>query len=470
MSPPSARSKTVLPLIFGLAVLATALVSGAVLNDGDTWWHIRAGQGMIAHRAVLHHDLFSYSLPGQPWSTHEWLSEILLAGAFNGAGWSGVVALTALAAGLGAFFLTRGLARNLSGLGLATTAAVAVACLAPVLLARPHILALPCLVLWADMLITARARNTAPSLAWLPLMALWANLHGGFFFGLALIGPFALEALLASQGSLAQRLLAVRGWIVFGLAALVAALLTPHGLDGLIFPFKLLSLTSLSGVQEWAAADFSKLAPLEIAILAGAGLCLARGATVPPVRLGVLLLLLHMALQHTRHQLLLGVVGGLILAEPLARAMGQPVLDKARGLRLAGVATAVLAVCLIAGRLIIPVTRVDGPSAPIAALAAVPASVRATPVLNEYGVGGYLIWNGVPVFVDGRTDFYGDRFLADYYAVTAPDKAALDRAMARWNFGWSILSPQNPLVAVLDQRPGWRRLYADRYAVVHVRD
>ncbi|MFX5237385.1 hypothetical protein ABTC85_20425, partial [Acinetobacter baumannii] len=61
-------------------------------------------------------------------------------------------------------------------------------------LARPHILALPVMVAWAGLLMTAADRRIAPSWWWLPLMALWANLHGGFVLGLALIGPMALEA------------------------------------------------------------------------------------------------------------------------------------------------------------------------------------------------------------------------------------------------------------------------------------
>ncbi len=470
MSAPHARSTTFLPLAAGLLVMALALATPAILNDGDTWWHVRAGQWMIEHRAVLHHDVFSYTLPSRSWSTHEWLSEVLLAGAYNAGGWSGVSALTAITAGLGALFLSRGLARSLTGLGLVVTATVAVACVAPVLLARPHILALPCLVLWADALIAARSQGRAPSLWLLPVMALWANLHGGYFFGLALIGPFALEALLAAPGSPLERLKAVRGWIVFGLASLAAALLTPHGVDGLIFPFKLLSLTALSGVQEWRASDFTHLEPLEIAMLTALAVSLGRGVRIAPVRLGVLLLLLHMALQHTRHQLLLGVVGSLILAEPLAQALGQQAGDRKTAPRWALPAFAAVAVLLLSIRLALPIVRTDAAAAPMTALAAVPVNIRARPVFNEYGIGGYLIWSGVPVFVDGRTDFYGDRFMADYYAATAPNKTAFDGLMNRWNFGWTVLSPGNPLVAVLDQRPGWRRIYTDRYAVIHARD
>ncbi len=38
-----------------------------------------------------------------------------------------------------------------------------------------------------------------------------------------------------------------------------------------------------------------------------------------------------------------------------------------------------------------PVERVDGTAAPISALKAVPPELKARPVLNQYGFGGYLI-------------------------------------------------------------------------------
>src|SRR6185437_11263035 len=90
------------------AVLAFLVsLSTRVLNDGDSWWHVAAGRLMIATRTVLRTDPFSATLQGAPWFTHEWLSEVLLGGAFDLAGWSGVVVLTAAAAGLTAWILAR---------------------------------------------------------------------------------------------------------------------------------------------------------------------------------------------------------------------------------------------------------------------------------------------------------------------------------------------------------------------------
>jgi hypothetical protein len=42
--------------------------------------------------------------------------------------------------------------------------------------------------------------------------------------------------------------------------------------------------------------------------------------------------------------------------------------------------------------------------------------------------------------------------------------------LKRWNVAWTLLAAGDPLVGVMDAKPGWRRLYADRYAVVHMRD
>ncbi len=184
--------------------------------------------------------------------------------------------------------------------------------------------------------------------------------------------------------------------------------------------------------------------------------------------------LLHLALHEMRHEMVFAVVGVLLLAEPLGKALrpeGPPPARKlsarAQGFALAGIAAAALGVC--AGRLLIPVTRIDGPTSPISALAHVPAALAAKPVLNEYGMGGYLIYKGVKPFIDGRSDMYGDAFFDAYSKAVQPDRAKLVALLARRHVAWTILDANNAAVQVLDGLPGWKRLYADRYAVVHVR-
>lgn len=473
-SPPDLRShpalRGVAPAVAGLLAFLAAL-SPKVLNDGDTWWHVRAGRIMIAQHGVLTTDPFSYTFRGAPWFTHEWLSEVLLGGAFNLGGWSGVVILAAAAAGLTAWLLARDLGRWLSGLPWLTLTAFGLLLWSGSLLARPHLLALPILALWAGELVRARAEDRAPRWRMLPLMALWANMHGSFLFGLALIGPFALEALLAAPPG-GRREVVLR-WGGFGLAAAAMPLVSPHGIQTLTFPFGLIHMTSLANIGEWAPANFSKFDVLEVALLAGLFVAVTRPLRLPLIRAALLLLLLHLALQHVRYDQMLGIVGALILAQPLALAFGQASAAPAGRTPATPPATALIAVVLAAGlaaaRIAWPVVPQDGPSAPISAVAAVPAEIARTPVLNDYSFGGYLIDRGIAPYIDSRADMYGDAFLAAYARLLDPDRAALTRVLAERRIGWTILKPGTPLARAMDDQPGWRRLRADRWSVVHVR-
>jgi hypothetical protein len=118
-----------------------------------------------------------------------------------------------------------------------------------------------------------------------------------------------------------------------------------------------------------------------------------------------------------------------------------------------------------------PVRRVDSTFVPVSALAHVPANIAARPVFNDYSFGGWLIFNGVRPFIDGRADMYGDPFIRTYLdteRVSVPAQA--DAVLRRYRVAWTILTPGSALAARLDHTPGWRRLYADRWAVVQVRE
>jgi hypothetical protein len=465
-----ARASGLVLAVVAIALFAVTAFSPRVLGDGDTWSHLATGEWMIAHGAVPRADPFSHSMPGAPWTAHEWLSEILMTLAFRCGGWSGVALMTAAAAAGAALIMGLRLGRDLAGTALGVTFALGVALWLPNLLARPHVLTLPLAAAWTVGLIDARERDAAPPL-WLAfLMILWSNMHGGFVFGLALIAPFGVEAAADARGE--ARLAALRGWTLFGVAATVAALINPYGYQALVFPFRLMGVENLSRISEWQPQDFGRIGPMEIALLLLLGFALTRPMATPPVRAALVAGLLAMALQHARHAQLLGLVAPLLLARPIADAIGAP---RPRGAppdvaRVALTASVVAALAISALRIAEPVARVDGPAAPISALAAVPADLRAKPVLNDYSFGGYLIWSGVRPFIDGRADMYGGAMLGLYREIVAGDRAAVEETLSRYRIAWTIFAPDDEITSVLDRTPGWRRLYADGVAVVHVRD
>ena len=469
----AAPDATQLMVLFAaLCAFAAAAFAPQLLWDGDTLWHLKTGDWMWAHHQVPNVDPFSFTVPGRPWTNLEWLSELIMAPIYAAGGWSGLHLWFAFAIGALALILGAETARKLPVFSWAAALFLALACTTQSWLARPHLMALPLLALWTVQLIRAREARRAPPLWLLPVMVLWANLHGSFLLGLALIAPFALEAVVEDG---ADRLKSVRGWVLFGLAAGAAALITPHGLGGILHPIRIGSMRTLQDIAEWKSSDFSHPTALELSLLTALFALLYRGVSVPLVRLIVLLGLLHLTLKETRHQMVLAVVAVLLLAEPIGRALAgdKPafVLPKlSPGARMAALAVMILAFAGVsAARLAIPAHLTEGPTAPIKAFAHVPQDLRAQPVLNDYGMGGYLIFNGVKPFIDGRADMYGDDFFEAYVKALKPDQPRLQALLARYKVRWTLLRAENPAVPAMDAMPGWKRLYADKTAVVHVK-
>src|SRR5690348_7841679 len=172
-------------LFAGAGIYLLLLIRGdSLLNDPDMLWQIKIGQWIVAHHAVPFTDIYSFTRAGAPWMSSSWLAQVLLAEAFALAGWAGVVILSRLAPAPGFALFTRILCRFLPPLQVSVVVGAVLVLSMSHLLARPHVLALPVMIAWVSGLVSASGRGKAPPFSLLPLMILWANLHGGFVFGL----------------------------------------------------------------------------------------------------------------------------------------------------------------------------------------------------------------------------------------------------------------------------------------------
>lgn len=469
----SARQmRGLLPLWVGVGIYALFLLAGnRLLIDPDTLWQITVGQWIIDHRAVPETDIYSFTKNGQPWISTQWLAQVVYAKAFSLAGWSGPVVLAATAIAATFALLARFLIRRLSESTTLVFIAAALALTVPHLLARPHVLALPLMVAWVAGLVAAADAREAPPWRLLPLMALWANLHGGFVFGLMLVAPIALDAVLAAQES-ARKALMLR-WAGFGLLALVAACCTPYGWNALLAAQKILSLGSaLPLLLEWRPADFGSVGPFELCLLLGIGLALHRGITLPPMRIVLLLGLLHMALSQGRAAENLALVAPLILAAPLARQIGGSDLIASSTPPPRGALFACLAAVLVAGTLAYTSVHRFAPhtrGAPVAAVAEL-KKLNVSRVFNDYDFGGYLIASGVSPFIDGRTELYGEKFFVDHNAASGlMEPENLFRLLRDYDIEATLMRTQSAATKLLDHIDGWQKIYSDDIATIHVR-
>jgi hypothetical protein len=409
---------------------------------------------------------------GQPWISTQWLAQVLYAKTYAVAGWSGPVVLASSAIAATFALLTKSLVRRLSDSTALVFVAAALALTVPHLLARPHVLAMPVMVMWVSGLIAAADRRGAPSFWLLPLMALWANLHGGFVFGLFLVGPIGLDAVVGA-GEKARKALAMR-WALFGLLALAASCCTPYGWNALLATKKILELGSaLPLIIEWKPTEFGGLGAFEICLLLGIGLALLRGIKLPPTRILLLLGLLHMAFAQGRSVEILALLAPLVLAAPLAKQIGG---NEAQALNSTtpsrGMLFASVAVAMVAGTVAYTSAHRFEPhvhSAPVAAVAEL-KKFNFTRVFNDYDFGGYLIANGVAPFIDGRTELYGEKFFVDHNAASGlMEPENLFRLLDQYKIEATLMRTQSAATKLLDHIDGWQKVYSDDIATIHVR-
>jgi hypothetical protein len=469
-------ARAAMPWLAGATAYLIFLSLGEILlRDSDTLWQIRIGQWIVEHGAMPYTDVHSFTRFGEPWISSSWLSQVLFAGAYGALGWAGPVILTSVAIGTTVAIFMHLMDGYLDPARTILLVTLAVLESATHFLARPHMLAFPVMVAFLGGLLAAADRRSAPSWLLLPLLALWANLHGGFVLGIALIGPIGLEAIWNCQRK--DRIALAARWALFGIAAVVACCCTPYGWNTLLGAAKILSLGKLlSMIWEWMPANFATWSFFQLTLLGLIGFAFYRGLTLSVPRIMLLLGLLWMALSHARNIEIFAFIAPLVLAKPFAEQLGTlQTLVPARANRVRS-HVMMLAVLAVAGW---ACTKAFVAYHPVKFLEA-QMPVRAVEVLQQHRIervfntapfGGYLLSRDIKAFIDGRAELYGERFVLDYFdAVTATDVETLLRLLDDYRIDGTLLAPTLPATKVLDHLPGWKRLYSDSIAVIHVRD
>ncbi|MCA1399791.1 hypothetical protein [Bradyrhizobium sp. BRP56] len=475
----SSRSaaRGLVPLCAAVGAYLFYLSAGEILlRDSDTMWQIRVGQWILEHGAMPTSDVFSFTRFGEPWISSSWLSQVVYALVYGG-DWAGPVILSSMAIGA-----TVAISLHLLSPYFDPARALLIAALALLLstihfLARPHVLALPVLLAFIGGLLAAADRRSSPSWWLLPLMTLWANLHGGFVLGLALIGPIGLEAVWNAEPGRRRRL--VVRWGLFGLAALAASCLTPYGWNSLLGATKILSLGKLlTLIGEWKPADFGKPSFFEATLLGLIGLICYRRLTLSVPRILLLLGLIWMALSHVRNIEVFAFIAPLVLAKPIAEQWGTAGATAARfgETRAFPVVTILAVIAMVIGAWVTTAMFVAQHQfkflpmfSPVAAVDVLQQH-KAQRVFSTAPFGGYMVSRDMKVFIDGRAELYGEQFVLDYYdALDARDVGRLLGLLDKYRIDATLLSSDSPAGNALDHLKGWKRLYKDDIAVIHVR-
>lgn len=469
-------ARWLMPFCIGTIVYVFFLGMGdMMLRDPDTPWQIRVGQWILEHRALPYNDVYSFTRAGEAWISSSWLSQILFALAYEPSNWAGPVILTSLAIGATAAIFVYLLEPYLAPAHAFLLLTPLLAMSAGHFFARPHMLALPVMLAFVGGLLAAADRRAAPPWLLLPLMALWANLHGGFVMGLVLIGPIGLDAIAAADREV-RFALALR-WALFGLAALAASCCTPYGWETLLGATRILGLGKLLLlIPEWMPADFSSFNLFGAALLGLIALGYCSGLVLPWTRILLLLGLTWAALSHFRNIEVFALLTPLVVAKPIAEQLGltRAVAQEAR-YSLATSAMAALAIVAAGWGITRSYATPDRYAfiRNVTPAAAVDLLERrhAQRIFSTAPIGGYLITRNIKTFIDGRAELYGEQFVLDYYdAIDGKSMETLLRLLETYRIDATLLNTTTPAAQIMDHLPGWKRIHTDDIAVVHVRN
>jgi len=478
----------------------------SLLSDCDTGWHIRTGDWMAANHAIPTHDVFSFSKPNGVWFAWEWLSDLVFSGLNRMGGLRAVVLLSLLLLCLTFTVLFRLTARHANPVTAIVITAFAAVSSSVHWLARPHLFTLLFLVLFFCVL--ERAREGQPRLAGIPYYVLlplgtilWTNLHGGFIAGILLVGVYGageiLKAAFTADSSL-RRPAALRAGAYFGtaLACLAASLVNPYGWRLHVHLFEYLQDPYASQhIGEFFSLSFHHPAAIffETLLLASAVAVFWYASQGRFTESLLLLIFGHAGLLAARNVPLFAIVSA-----PLVGAAVQAGLTRLPHLEVAGWLRAVAArfndlaaqtsatdriprwhlasaagFAAVAALLFAPApprrfrAEYDPKSYPAGAVEVLrrdPSARVFTP--DEWG--DYLIWRLYPggkVFVDGRSDFYGDDFENKYIDVLNV-RNDWEKILGGFGVNTILLPLSAPLSGVLQESSRWRVVYDDGVALI----
>jgi hypothetical protein len=453
-----------------------------VLTDPDYWWHVRTGQYILDTHHIPTVDPFSYTAAGQPWVTHEWLTEVLFYLVQHAVGYVGNVLLFG---GFGVItWLAVYLATRRWGAGpLASAFLMFFSYLIGLgsFYVAPQAITAMLLAVYA--LVLADFKRHGGRRVWLlpPLMALWVNCHGGYVIGLGVLGLMLVgEHLAARSGQPVPPLNTLR-WVT--VATFAATLLSPLGLNVLTYPFTQAGPTSpaMQHVTEFQSPDFHQPAFLFFAasLLIAIALGLHRRPLGPTELLWALVLAL-LALQSSRHVILYGLVTTPLIGARLAAEfpdLRRSLSELRRPLILAllwPVAGYLLYTALLApGRQ--PPRQVHATpttaSYPAGAVSYLQTHALPGHLFNTYEWGGYLIDQLYPqrrVFIDGRIGVYGEAFAEKYYQVVGLGPH-WQQVLDDYHVQTALVPTDSPLAVVLAGDPGWHQVYHDQTAAIFTR-
>jgi hypothetical protein len=491
-------------LILIVTLLLIFAMAARTALDSDMWWHLRAGEISWTTMKPVLDGAFSITRSGQYWLNHSWLSEVVMFLLYK---WGGLLALggmVAVLAVLSAAFVYI----QMEGPDLlkAFIMILSSAVVALVWSPRPEMASLVLMAVVGYLLYIFKWKKR--NYLWLlpVIFILWGNLHGGYALGFILIGMMvAGEILNHMLGFDDGETLNWKniGWLgMWSGVSVLALLINPNGVNIWLAPFQTVGVNALQRyVQEWASPDFHDIAQqpflwLLFLLLASIGLS---GRRLDATDLLTIICFGYLAFVARRNFGPFAITAAPVVSRHLGVALsgwwarinipgslaakfksGTESKDPSRGFHLIRLQK-FINLGLVAFLALVAFSKLYVVNLPVFTDKAMESDYPVQAVkwldthhprgnmLSEYNWGGYLSWfaRDYPVFVDGRTDLFGDEIINQWIQVIQASDG-WQAVLEKWNVRLILVQTDRPIVRQLGQN-GWTQLYKDNQSILFSR-
>lgn len=476
-------------LVF-IAVLVLGIILGPrFFGDGDPGRHIVIGKIIVTEHTIPKNNIFSYTKPGQPLTTTEWLSETLYAVAYLFMGLNGVVLLAIILIGVTITLMFRETIRQSNSYLVAGLLAFwAMPATLFHWMARPHLFSWLALACWAPV-VDRMARGKKVSIWQLPfIMLVWANLHGGFIVGFlvwfAYLAGWIVEYLFNKGSHPATKIF--KQLLAAGGLSFIASLINPSMLALWKNVFDHVSDSTLMRLQiDWHSPDFHELNVWPFLLLIALMLfALAMRKRRPSSgQLFLLIGLTLFGLYSVRNIPFFVIACSPIIGNLLGSAFTDSgVFGKVSKTiqnmetRLRGITWSLLTVIVVAAALLsghkLDTEKIgntfDPNQFPVHAVDWLETNPQDGNMFNEFTWGGYLLyrlWPEQRVFIDGQTDFYGSELVHEYLT-TLLVQDGWQNTLQKYDISWAIIPSGTPMIRALQDTLGWKIIYQDHIATI----
>ena len=395
--------------------------------DPDYGWHIANGGHVLDGATLGGTDIYSWTASGL-WVAHEWLAELGMFAVHKTFGLTGnsifaavIVTVTYATVARRLIRLEAGWRTTLIALPICFVGGMRSIAVRPLVLELLYLsFALYALDLYQRGAVKPRALVAGACV----FALIWANTHGSFPLLVAVLVLASVELKLDGDAR----------WKWTSIAALVSAIsFLANPWTTALYGFAFQSLRSsptLAYIEEWQRPDpFSAQGlPLLIQlILVFIGIFATWRKRASWRGVIVALAFVYLALTSGRHVVLLGIAGAPMIAKGISfvlpfRRDADADADWRKGaINIAAAFLVAIAVVAAGWRVVSPEAQntAEAKHYPADLLPVISGQLRPSDHLfNEYRWGGYLIRRNVlPVFIDGRSELYGDALLNRYASV-----------------------------------------------------